>query len=59
MPTTDRMPTPEIGLLDAPMRPAMYPHTDAITTPAIRMYIDAECDRHAGLAAIGSVLAKA
>ena len=37
MPTTDRMPTPEIGLFDAPIRPAIYPHTDAITTPAIRM----------------------
>ena len=23
MPTTDRMPTPEIGLFDAPIRPAM------------------------------------
>src|SRR3954470_2469089 len=33
--TIDRMPTPEIGLFDAPMRPAMYPHTPAITKPTI------------------------
>ena len=32
-PSTTRMPTPEIGLFDEPMRPAMYPATDAITAP--------------------------
>src|SRR5207248_8482790 len=33
--TIDRMPTPEIGLFDAPIRPAMYPHTPAMTKPMI------------------------
>ena len=32
-PSTTRMPTPEIGLFDEPMSPAMYPATDAITAP--------------------------
>src|SRR5665213_4309146 len=31
--TIERIPMPEIGLLDAPMSPAMYPHTPAITKP--------------------------
>ena len=31
------MPTPEIGLFDEPMRPAMYPATDAITAPISTM----------------------
>src|SRR6202162_3649618 len=33
--TIDRMPTPEIGLFDAPMRPAMYPQTPAMMKPTI------------------------
>ena len=33
--TMDRMPTPEIGLFDAPINPAMYPHTPAMTKPMI------------------------
>jgi hypothetical protein len=31
--TMDRMPTPDSGLFDAPMRPAMYPETLAMTNP--------------------------
>ena len=37
MPSTTRMPTPEIGLLDEPMSPAMYPATAAITAPITTM----------------------
>src|SRR5437899_2586859 len=33
--TIDRMPTPEIGLFDAPMRPAIYPQMPAMTNPII------------------------
>src|ERR1700737_797960 len=33
--TIDKMPTPEIGLFDAPMRPAMYPQTPAMMNPTI------------------------
>src|SRR5690242_12677224 len=32
--TIDRMPTPEIGLFDAPMRPAIYPQMPAMRKPA-------------------------
>src|ERR1043166_7053034 len=31
--TIERMPTPEIGLFDAPISPAMYPQTPAIRNP--------------------------
>src|SRR5687768_6214166 len=31
--TIERIPTPESGLLDAPMSPAMYPETPAMTNP--------------------------
>jgi len=31
--TMDRIPTPEIGLFDAPMSPAMYPQIPAIRNP--------------------------
>src|SRR5256885_13169859 len=31
----ERIPTPEIGLFDAPMSPAMYPQIPAIRNPAI------------------------
>src|SRR5687768_5072608 len=31
--TIDRMPTPEIGLFDAPINPAMYPQIPAIMNP--------------------------
>lgn len=34
---TVRMPTPEIGLFDEPISPAMYPHTDAMTRPMTKM----------------------
>jgi len=34
---TTRMPTPEIGLFDEPIRPAMYPQTAAITRPMTKM----------------------
>ena len=34
--TTERMPTPEIGLFEAPMRPAMYPQIPAMRKPPIR-----------------------
>src|SRR3954467_1263127 len=33
--TIDRMPTPEIGLFDAPIRPAMYPQTPAMMNPTM------------------------
>ena len=31
--TIERMPTPEIGLFEAPIRPAMYPLTPAMMNP--------------------------
>src|SRR6185295_3061329 len=33
--TIDRIPTPEIGLFEAPMSPAMYPQIPAMRKPAI------------------------
>ena len=33
-PSTARIASPETGLLDEPISPAMYPHTDATTKPA-------------------------
>ena len=53
-PSTTRMPTPEIGLFDEPMRPAMYPATAAMTAP-ITTHVD-QADRRSsptGLSAIG------
>ena len=35
--TIPRMPIPETGLFDAPINPAMYPATPAMTKPTMKM----------------------
>src|SRR5688500_20164269 len=49
--TIERIPTPESGLFDAPIRPAMYPQTPAIKKPTINTNGTAMSVRTTALAA--------